>query len=271
MLGPCAPVAPGPIAGVGGCFGALLAPAACPHMDAPPPAAAAPPRRGSDSSSASGSDGAPGRPHLGAALAAAAAAPVLLQPQLAQSPASVAGSPEGELRVRQLHAAASAASNLLMVPGAGGLLLQPGGGAAPPAAPGGSSPSLAAMLAGGGGGAVGFPYLAAPQLYGSLGAGAGSPLASAGDGDGAEPPLAALIGVTATSLDRLFTAGCRSEYDAPVWMVVNLQGKIKGSYTCDKMAEFCKRGTLSARQMVLGIDRDLPYMLRQARVSCHAG
>jgi hypothetical protein len=41
------------------------------------------------------------------------------------------------------------------------------------------------------------------------------------------------------------------------------QGKIKGSYTADKMIEFCKRGTLSARQMVLGIDRDLPYVLRQ--------
>ena len=47
-------------------------------------------------------------------------------------------------------------------------------------------------------------------------------------------------------------------------MVVNLQGKIKGSYTADKMAEFCRRGTLSARQMVLGIDRDLPYVLRQS-------
>jgi hypothetical protein len=41
------------------------------------------------------------------------------------------------------------------------------------------------------------------------------------------------------------------------------QGKIKGSYTADKMVEFCKRGTLSARQMVLGIDRDLPYVMRQ--------
>jgi hypothetical protein len=45
----------------------------------------------------------------------------------------------------------------------------------------------------------------------------------------------------------------------------NLQGKIKGSYTADKMIEFCRRGTLSARQLVLGIDRDLPYALRQVR------
>ncbi len=42
-----------------------------------------------------------------------------------------------------------------------------------------------------------------------------------------------------------------------------LQGKIKGSYTCDKMAEFVRRGTLSASQLVLGIDRNLSYIARQ--------
>jgi hypothetical protein len=45
-----------------------------------------------------------------------------------------------------------------------------------------------------------------------------------------------------------------------------MQGKIKGSYTAAKMVEFCRRGTLSARQGVLGIDRDLPYALRQVAV-----
>jgi len=71
------------------------------------------------------------------------------------------------------------------------------------------------------------------------------------------------LGVTFASLERLFRAEGRHDYEQPVWMVVNLQGKIKGSYTAEKMIEFCKRGTLSARQMVLGIDRDLPYVLRQ--------
>jgi hypothetical protein len=49
----------------------------------------------------------------------------------------------------------------------------------------------------------------------------------------------------------------------PVWMVVNLQGKIKGSYTTDKMVEFCRRGTLGGAQLVLGLDRNLPYNARQ--------
>jgi hypothetical protein len=44
------------------------------------------------------------------------------------------------------------------------------------------------------------------------------------------------------------------------------QGKIKGSYTADKMIEFCRRGTLSANQLVLGIDKDLPYALRQVSI-----
>lgn len=43
----------------------------------------------------------------------------------------------------------------------------------------------------------------------------------------------------------------------------DLQGKIKGSYTADKMLEFCRRGTLSAAQLVLGIDKNLPYVARQ--------
>jgi len=87
----------------------------------------------------------------------------------------------------------------------------------------------------------------------------------------AEPPLAVALGVSVASLERLFRAGGQHDFEQPVWMVVNLQGKIKGSYTAEKMIEFCKRGTLSARQMVLGIDRDLPYMLRQVRASKPGG
>jgi hypothetical protein len=49
----------------------------------------------------------------------------------------------------------------------------------------------------------------------------------------------------------------------PVWMVINLQGKIKGSYTAEKMLEFCRRGTLGGAQLVLGMDRNLPYNARQ--------
>jgi hypothetical protein len=49
----------------------------------------------------------------------------------------------------------------------------------------------------------------------------------------------------------------------PVWMVINLQGKIKGSYTAEKMQEFCRRGTLGGAQLVLGMDRNLPYNSRQ--------
>lgn len=43
----------------------------------------------------------------------------------------------------------------------------------------------------------------------------------------------------------------------------SLQGKIKGSYTASKMFEFSVRGTLSNAQLVLGIDKDLPYTARQ--------
>jgi hypothetical protein len=51
--------------------------------------------------------------------------------------------------------------------------------------------------------------------------------------------------------------------------VVITQGKIKGSYTAEKMLEFCRRGTLSAAQMVLGIDKNLPYVARQVRRVWH--
>eukprot|EP00877_Chromochloris_zofingiensis_P010870 jgi/Chrzof1/6036/Cz17g03070.t1 len=87
-----------------------------------------------------------------------------------------------------------------------------------------------------------------------------NPLPGGGD---ALPPLARELNVSVASLIRLFKADIDVDYEQPVWMVVNLQGKIKGSYTADKMTEFCKRGTLSARQMVLGIDKNLPYVLRQ--------
>lgn len=42
-----------------------------------------------------------------------------------------------------------------------------------------------------------------------------------------------------------------------------LQGKIKGSYTAEKMLEFCRRGTLSSSQLLLGIDQNVPYLARQ--------
>jgi hypothetical protein len=44
-----------------------------------------------------------------------------------------------------------------------------------------------------------------------------------------------------------------------------MQGKIKGSYTPEKMLEFFRRGTLSASQLLLGIDQNLPYSARQVR------
>lgn len=53
----------------------------------------------------------------------------------------------------------------------------------------------------------------------------------------------------------------------PVWMVINLQGKIKGSYTAEKMIEFTRRGTLGGAQLALGMDRNLPYNARQVRGS----
>eukprot|EP00775_Hariotina_reticulata_P007291 gene7291-7504_t len=89
--------------------------------------------------------------------------------------------------------------------------------------------------------------------------------AAAGSDDGTleVPPLARELGVSCASLIRLFRADADAEYEQPVWMVVNLQGKIKGSYTSDKMLEFCRRGTLSAAQLVLGIDKNLPYVARQ--------
>jgi hypothetical protein len=46
---------------------------------------------------------------------------------------------------------------------------------------------------------------------------------------------------------------------------LSYQGKIKGSYTASKMLEFSVRGTLSSAQLVLGIDKDLPYLARQVR------
>jgi len=111
------------------------------------------------------------------------------------------------------------------------------------------------------------PAMVAAQQHpssGSAAAGAHHDQAPATPTDAcSEPSLVRELGVTLASLERLFRAEGRHDYEQPVWMVVNLQGKIKGSYTADKMIEFCKRGTLSARQMVLGIDRDLPYVLRQ--------
>jgi len=94
---------------------------------------------------------------------------------------------------------------------------------------------------------------------GGVGAGGGDD----GGAEGGEPALARDLGVTLASLDRLFRSNGKRDFEQPVWMVVNLQGKIKGSYAADKMVEFVRRGTLSARQLVLGIDRDLPYILRQ--------
>jgi hypothetical protein len=183
------------------------------------------------------------------------------------------------------------------------------------------------------------PQLLAGFSFGSPAAPAGAAVAASapavaegtggGDDDGSskaaeaeaegEPALARELGVTVASLDRLFCAGRRHEFEQPVWMVVNLQvggrgraaggrfrygsplqqsrhhptagwrpsqkpptpwpptshlihplcthhhhqGKIKGSYAAEKMLEFVRRGTLSARQQVLGIDRDLSYVLRQ--------
>lgn len=49
-------------------------------------------------------------------------------------------------------------------------------------------------------------------------------------------------------------------------LLLNVQGKIKGSYTPDKMLEFCRRGTLSSTQLLLGIDQNLPYLARQVCV-----
>jgi hypothetical protein len=46
------------------------------------------------------------------------------------------------------------------------------------------------------------------------------------------------------------------------------QGKIKGSYTPEKMLEFCRRGTLSPSQLLLGIDQNLPYLARQVGWTC---
>jgi hypothetical protein len=49
--------------------------------------------------------------------------------------------------------------------------------------------------------------------------------------------------------------------------MVGPQGKIKGSYTAEKMLNFCRRGTLSASQLLLGIDLNLPYLARQVGIS----
>lgn len=81
--------------------------------------------------------------------------------------------------------------------------------------------------------------------------------------------------VSGTSPAALFTHGCarcfhpaccvkstKSINTTPL-LLLNVQGKIKGSYTPDKMLEFCRRGTLSSTQLLLGIDQNLPYLARQ--------
>ncbi|KIZ05139.1 hypothetical protein MNEG_2822 [Monoraphidium neglectum] len=109
------------------------------------------------------------------------------------------------------------------------------------------------------GGAPAAAAAARGEAQGESGGGA----APVGGAEDEAPPLVRELGVSLESMERLFTADTQQEFKQPVWMVVNLQSKIKGSYTADKMMEFCKRGTLSGRQLVLGIDRDLPYLLRQ--------
>ncbi|KAF8055283.1 PAS2 [Scenedesmus sp. PABB004] len=155
----------------------------------------------------------------------------------------------------------------------------PGGSqAAPTGSPGPSGP---ASLAGGGALGAACRPLGAGSPGGSPSASSagGAPAGGAGSsprrgpGRGAAlaepnhggelPPLARELGVRVGALVRLFRADAEAEHEQPVWMVVNLQGKIKGSYTADKMLEFCRRGTLSAAQAVLGIDRNLPYVARQ--------
>ncbi|WIA24133.1 hypothetical protein OEZ85_013728 [Tetradesmus obliquus] len=105
---------------------------------------------------------------------------------------------------------------------------------------------------------------AAKQGAGKLAAAAAAEAGSSSSSSSSEVPLLAReLGVSVGSLGRLFRAEAEADFEQPVWMVVNLQGKIKGSYTTDKMLEFCRRGTLSAAQMVLGIDKNLPYVARQ--------
>jgi hypothetical protein len=78
-----------------------------------------------------------------------------------------------------------------------------------------------------------------------------------------QPAILAELGVSLESLKRLLTGDCGVASQQPVWMVVNLKGKIKGSYSASKMLEFSRRGTLSSAQLILGIDKDLPYVSRQ--------
>ncbi|WIA44621.1 hypothetical protein OEZ86_007339 [Tetradesmus obliquus] len=104
---------------------------------------------------------------------------------------------------------------------------------------------------------------AAKQGAGKLAAAAAAEAGSSSSSSSEVPLLARELGVSVGSLGRLFRAEAEADFEQPVWMVVNLQGKIKGSYTADKMLEFCRRGTLSAAQMVLGIDKNLPYVARQ--------
>jgi hypothetical protein len=78
-----------------------------------------------------------------------------------------------------------------------------------------------------------------------------------------QPAILSELGVSLDSLEQLLTGDCGVSSQQPVWMVVNLQGKIKGSYSASKMVEFSRRGTLSAAQLILGIDKDLPYVSRQ--------
>lgn len=58
-------------------------------------------------------------------------------------------------------------------------------------------------------------------------------------------------------------AGPAVSVSAVLYIHPSVQGKIKGSYTASKMLEFSVRGTLSSAQLVLGIDKDLPYTARQ--------
>ncbi|KAI8472520.1 MAG: hypothetical protein J3K34DRAFT_503549 [Monoraphidium minutum] len=139
-------------------------------------------------------------------------------------------------------------------PGGGGGALQVGREPlSGPSSPQGSSPLRAPTQ----------PPLQQQAADGAPAAAAGGEAGGEEEGAAGPPPLVLELGVTLATLERLFTAGAAQELGQPVWMVVNLQGKIKGSYTADKMMEFARRGTLSAEQLVLGIDRDLPYALRQ--------
>jgi hypothetical protein len=94
------------------------------------------------------------------------------------------------------------------------------------------------------------------------------PPAAAAGGDDPEPALARELGVTLPSLERLFRAEGRHDFEQPVWMVVNLQVRAGPGRACACRLAGCV-GSSSSLDFTRSPHQKLTSMLRMhVCISC---